>query len=59
MTGEALPLDAARLEAWAQAHVEGFSGPLTASKFPTGQSNPTYLIETPARRYVMRRKPPA
>ena len=58
MTGEALVLDAARLEAWAQAHVEGFSGPLTASKFPTGQSNPTYLIETPARRYVMRRKPP-
>jgi aminoglycoside phosphotransferase (APT) family kinase protein len=58
MTNEALPLDAARLEGWAHAHIEGFVGPLKASKFPTGQSNPTYLIETPARRYVMRRKPP-
>lgn len=58
MTGEAPALDSARLEAWAQAHVPGFAGPLKVSKFPTGQSNPTYMIETPQRRYVMRRKPP-
>jgi aminoglycoside phosphotransferase (APT) family kinase protein len=58
MSGEALALDVARLEAWAHAHIEGFAGPVTATKFPTGQSNPTYLIETPTRRYVMRRKPP-
>ncbi len=58
MTDEPLALDGARLEAWARAHVEGFAGPVKASKFATGQSNPTYLIETPARRYVMRRKPP-
>ncbi|WP_158812972.1 phosphotransferase [Methylocapsa sp. S129] len=58
MTSETLALDSARLEAWAHAHIDGFAGPLKASKFPTGQSNPTYLIETPARRYVMRRKPP-
>src|SRR5262249_11508503 len=26
--------------------------------FKGGQSNPTYLLETPARRFVLRRKPP-
>ena len=29
-----------------------------AKKFPTGQSNPTYLIEAASGRYVLRRKPP-
>src|SRR5579863_8591014 len=53
-----LSLDAAAVETWAGAHVPGFHGPLVATKFPTGQSNPTYLIETPTRRYVLRRKPP-
>jgi aminoglycoside phosphotransferase (APT) family kinase protein len=55
---DAPPFDIARLEAWARAHVEGFDGPAAARKFPTGQSNPTYLIETPSARYVLRRKPP-
>ena len=27
-------------------------------QFKGGQSNPTYLLETPARKYVLRRKPP-
>jgi aminoglycoside phosphotransferase (APT) family kinase protein len=58
MTSETLGLDVSRLEAWARDHVAGFAGPLTARKFDTGQSNPTYLLETPAGRYVMRRKPP-
>ncbi|HEV3044590.1 MAG TPA: phosphotransferase [Roseiarcus sp.] len=53
-----LPLDAVAVETWASAHVEGFHGPAVATKFPTGQSNPTYLIDTPAKRYVLRRKPP-
>jgi aminoglycoside phosphotransferase (APT) family kinase protein len=55
---DAFPLDAERLEAWASAHIAGFSGPVAATKFATGQSNPTYLIETPSGRYVLRRKPP-
>jgi aminoglycoside phosphotransferase (APT) family kinase protein len=58
MSGEVLALDVARLEAWAADNIVGFAGPLSAKKFDTGQSNPTYLLETPARRYVMRRKPP-
>ncbi|MBV9558033.1 MAG: phosphotransferase family protein, partial [Pseudolabrys sp.] len=35
-----------------------FAGPLTIKQFKGGQSNPTYLLATPLRRYVMRRKPP-
>jgi len=54
----AFPEDRAGFDAWAAAHVAGFGGPSRAKKFDTGQSNPTYLIETPARRYVLRRKPP-
>jgi aminoglycoside phosphotransferase (APT) family kinase protein len=54
----ALQLDAARLQAYLAAHIAGFAGPLTVRQFKGGQSNPTYLLETPARRYVLRRKPP-
>jgi len=54
----ALRIDAARLEAYLGARVDGFAGPLTVRQFKGGQSNPTYLLETPARRYVLRRKPP-
>src|SRR5450830_2058898 len=53
-----LALDAARLAAYLAQHVKGFAGPLTVKQFKGGQSNPTYLLETPARRYVLRRKPP-
>ena len=48
----------ARLEAYLAQHMAGFAGPLTIKQFKGGQSNPTYLLETPARRYVLRRKPP-
>ncbi len=54
----ALQLDAVRLEAYLARHVAGFAGPLIVKQFKGGQSNPTYLLETPARRYVLRRKPP-
>jgi aminoglycoside phosphotransferase (APT) family kinase protein len=54
----ALRLDAARLESYLAQHVKGFAGPLTVKQFKGGQSNPTYLLETLARRYVLRRKPP-
>jgi aminoglycoside phosphotransferase (APT) family kinase protein len=54
----ALRLDAARLESYLAQNVKDFAGPLTVKQFKGGQSNPTYLLETPARRYVLRRKPP-
>jgi aminoglycoside phosphotransferase (APT) family kinase protein len=55
---ERLRFDVGRLEAYLREHVEGFAGPITLKQFKGGQSNPTYLVETPERRYVLRRKPP-
>jgi len=55
---EPLRFDAGRLEDYLRAHVPGFVGPIVVSQFKGGQSNPTYLVETPLRRYVLRRKPP-
>ena len=55
---EPLRFDPAPLEAYLKREVAGFSGPLSVRQFKGGQSNPTYLLETPARRYVLRRKPP-
>src|SRR3954468_18157343 len=54
----ALRFDTARLEVYLTANAPGFKGPLTVRQFKGGQSNPTYLLETPARKYVLRRKPP-
>jgi len=50
--------DEARLERWMREHVDGFDGPLTVEQFAGGQSNPTFKLITPSRRYVLRRKPP-
>src|SRR6478736_587608 len=55
---ERLRFDVGRLESYLRDHVEGFAGPITVRQFKGGQSNPTYLVQTPARRYVLRRKPP-
>ncbi len=46
------------LQEYMLSHVEGFHGPLTVRQFKGGQSNPTYLLESPSGHYVMRRKPP-
>jgi aminoglycoside phosphotransferase (APT) family kinase protein len=54
----ALRFDPTSLEAYLTANVPGFAGPVVVRQFKGGQSNPTYLIETVARRYVLRRKPP-
>ena len=50
--------DERRLEEYLEAHLTGFSGPLTVKQFEGGQSNPTYFLATPGRNYVLRRKPP-
>ncbi len=49
--------DEAALDCWLGEHVDGYDGPLTVFQFKGGQSNPTYRLETPARTYVLRRKP--
>ena len=50
--------DVSRLSAYLADTVEGFRGPLEVKQFEGGQSNPTYLLTTPDRKYVLRRKPP-
>jgi len=50
--------DEARLHAFLERHVPGYEGPLSVGQFEGGQSNPTFLLTTPARSYVLRRKPP-
>ncbi|MDP3856057.1 phosphotransferase [Phenylobacterium sp.] len=55
---ESHKFDEASLLAWMEANVEGFQGPLEVRQFKGGQSNPTYQLVTPAKKYVMRRKPP-
>jgi len=49
--------DEQRLADHLASHLPGFAGPLEVRQFQGGQSNPTYLLTTPSRRYVMRSKP--
>jgi aminoglycoside phosphotransferase (APT) family kinase protein len=62
--GETVPVKAAHrfderaLDAYLGNTIDGYRGPLTVKQFEGGQSNPTYLLSTPDRHYVMRRKPP-
>jgi aminoglycoside phosphotransferase (APT) family kinase protein len=57
-TLEAHQFDPEPLQEYMLSHVEGFHGPLTVRQFRGGQSNPTYLLESPSGKYVLRRKPP-
>ena len=50
-------IDEASLGAWLEGNVEGFAGPFSLTKFPEGQSNPTYKISAVSGEYVLRRKP--
>ena len=49
--------DEAALTRWMEANVEGFAGPLSVNQFKGGQSNPTFQLVTPNKKYVMRKKP--
>ncbi|WP_299041873.1 phosphotransferase family protein [uncultured Tateyamaria sp.] len=51
-------LDTTAVAAFLKDKLPGFDGAVVATKFAGGQSNPTYLLETGARAYVLRRKPP-
>jgi len=50
-------LDLDALTRWIKAET-GLRGPFEATKFATGQSNPTYRLKGPHGAYVLRRKPP-
>ena len=51
-------LDAGVVAEYLCDKIEGFSGPIEVEKFQVGQSNPTFLLKTPAKNFVLRRKPP-
>ncbi|MFI2812804.1 MULTISPECIES: phosphotransferase [Microbulbifer] len=51
-----LPLEA--LGQYLADQLPGFSGPIRATKFSGGQSNPTFRLESPSGTYVLRRQPP-
>src|SRR5476651_558081 len=53
-----LAFDTARIESYLTQNIAGFAGPLRVQQFKGGQSNPTYLLATPSRSFVLRRKPP-
>jgi aminoglycoside phosphotransferase (APT) family kinase protein len=55
--GAQADIDVGRLQPWLELHVEGFAGAARLTKFPGGQSNPTYRIDAGGTRYVLRRKP--
>lgn len=55
---EAHRFDVKKLEAYLANRIEGFQTPLEVRQFKGGQSNPTYQLITPNRKYVLRRKPP-
>lgn len=51
-------IDEAALWRYLGAQLEDFAAPATLRQFQGGQSNPTYLIETPSKKFVLRKKPP-
>ena len=51
-------LDLVRLEKYLQGVLPEFRGPITASKFSGGQSNPTFKLQTGTGTFVLRRQPP-
>ena len=49
--------DERRLSQYLEAKIPDFKGPMAVEQFEGGQSNPTFLLITPDRKYVLRRKP--
>lgn len=50
--------DVARLESWLRGRLPDFEGGLEVAQFNGGQSNPTFLLRSGMRQWVLRRKPP-
>jgi aminoglycoside phosphotransferase (APT) family kinase protein len=57
-TTEGLDLDTTRLSVYLRDVIPGYSGELSIRRFRGGQSNPTFLLTTGEKRYVLRKKPP-
>jgi aminoglycoside phosphotransferase (APT) family kinase protein len=60
MNRPALPLgfDEARLGDYLAGALDGFARPFRVERIVGGQSNPTFIVETRAAKYILRKKPP-
>jgi aminoglycoside phosphotransferase (APT) family kinase protein len=52
-----IALEHPALQAWLSARLPSLREPLELKRFSGGQSNPTYALESPGGRYVLRAKP--
>ncbi len=55
----ALPFELGPLQEYLRGKVPGMDGAMQLTRFKGGQSNPTFMVETPGNRYVLRTKPGA
>ena len=55
---EKLKFPEKKLEEYLSDKIPSFEGKLSVKEFKGGQSNPTYQLITPKKKYVLRRKPP-
>ena len=58
MSNDIHQFDCDKLARYLEDRIPGFRGPLVATKFAGGQSNPTFMLEARSGRYVLRRQPP-
>ena len=58
MSDAVATLDLPALERYFAEVLPALAGPLTAEKFGGGQSNPTFLLKSGSKRWVLRRQPP-
>ena len=54
---EGLPFSIDVLQAYLRERIDGMQDDLQISRFKGGQSNPTFLLQSPSHRYVLRTKP--
>jgi aminoglycoside phosphotransferase (APT) family kinase protein len=52
-----VPFEREALLRYLSTNIDGFAGPMMVTRFNDGQSNPTYRLDTPKHRYVLRAKP--
>jgi len=50
--------DESALNDYLRGNIKGFSGKLRVGQFQYGQSNPTFLLSSGGKKYVLRKKPP-
>jgi aminoglycoside phosphotransferase (APT) family kinase protein len=55
---ESLRFDMDRLKRYLASKIDDLGGGLEVRQFQGGASNPTFLLSTPTRRFVLRKKPP-